>query len=172
MGGICPMGGTLTPIPAGVTNPSPPPQIPPKTLPPFLPSGWLVGVVAKYKSSGRSLKSCWHQGRGPGCLSFSPLSFLLSPPGAAVSPPPPPPAHLSVTWFCEEGEGADAGAEGAGAGAGGGAGLQRISDRSSMIQVSLGSTRLNSLTKTMKCAYRVFKWPCRSRATVSLKCAQ
>lgn len=89
---------------------------------------------------------------------------------AAVSPPPP--AHLSVTWFCEEGEGAEAGAEGAGVGAGGGAGVQRISDRSSMIQVSLGSTRLNSLTKTMKCAYRVFKWPCRSRATVSLKCAQ
>lgn len=82
------------------------------------------------------------------------------------------PAHLSVTWFCEEGEGAEAGVDGAGAGAGGGAGLQRISDRSSMIQVSLGSTRLNSLTKTMKCAYRVFKWPCRSRATVSLKCAQ
>lgn len=68
------------------------------------------------------------------------------------------PAHLSVTWFCEEGEGAEAGAEGAAAGAGGN-GLHRISDRSSMIQVSFGSTKLNSLTKTMKCAYRVFKWP-------------
>ena len=66
----------------------------------------------------------------------------------------------------------EAGGEGAGVAAAGGAGTQRISDRSSMIQVSLGSTRLNSLTKTMKCAYRVFKWPCRSRATVSLKCAQ
>ena len=140
---------------------------PQKTLPLF-PSGWLVGVVAKYKGSGRSLKSCLHRGRGPGCFSFSPLSYLLSPSGPLSRRHLP--AHLSVTWFCEEGEGAEAGAEEAGAGSG--AGMQRISERSSMIQVSLGSTRLNSLTKTMKCAYRVFKWPCRSIATVSLKCAQ
>lgn len=103
---------------------------------------------------------------------FPSLYLIFNHPGADVSPPPLPHAHLSVTWFCDEGEGAESGAEGAGVGAGGGAGTQRISDRSSMIQVSLGSTRLNSLTKMMKCAYRVFKWPCRSRATVSLKCAQ
>lgn len=110
---------------------------------------------------------------GGGQAVFPSLLYLIfyHPPGLLSRRRPP--AHLSVTWFCEEGEGAEAGVEGAGAGAGcGGAGVQRISDRSSMIQVSLGSTRLNSLTKTMKCAYRVFKWPCRSRATVSLKCAQ
>uniref|UniRef100_A0A0E9UQM5 Uncharacterized protein n=1 Tax=Anguilla anguilla TaxID=7936 RepID=A0A0E9UQM5_ANGAN len=41
-----------------------------------------------------------------------------------------------------------------------------------MMAVSLGSTRLNSRTKTTKCVYRVFKCPCRSRATVWPKWAQ
>lgn len=144
------------------------PNCPPKNPP--VPLRLVVRCLSKIKRVVRGLfKSCWHRGRGPGRLSFvSPLSFLPSPPWAAVSLTPP--AHLSVTWFCAEGEDVDAGADGLGAGCG--AGLQRISDRSSMIHVSLGSTRLNSLMKTMKCAYRVFKWPCRSRATVSLKCAQ
>lgn len=61
-----PLEGTLTPFPAGVTNPSPLPQ-PPESSPPT--SIWLRGVVAKYKGSGRS-KSCWHQGRGPAVFSF------------------------------------------------------------------------------------------------------
>lgn len=89
MGGICPNGRNAHANSCWRDKPLPATPNPPKTLPPF-PSGWLVGVVAKYKGSGRSLKSCWHRGRGPGCLSFSPLSYLLSPPRAAVSPPPPP----------------------------------------------------------------------------------
>lgn len=44
-----------------------------------------------------------------------------------------PGPHLSVTWFC------------------GGRGVHSASVRSSIIEVSLGSIRLNSLIKTMKC---------------------
>lgn len=61
---------------------TPNPLNPTPSHPHPLPSNWLVGVV-KYKSSGRSLKSCWHRGRGPGCLSFSlvfyqPWGFCLT----------------------------------------------------------------------------------------------
>lgn len=125
----------------------PPPcyPTPPKTLPPSA-SGWLVGGVPALGREGGRLLSSYGVVRRPRGLRGAP-------------------AHLSVTWFCEEGEGAELGA-------GRGAGLQSTSDRSSMMQVSLGSTRLNSRTKTTKCANRVFRWPCRSSATVSLKCAQ
>lgn len=171
MGGICPWEERSRQFLLARQTPPRHPKLPPTHPkdPSPLPSGWLVGVIAKHKGSGRSLSPAGTKEGGQAV--FPSLLYLIfyHPRGWCLTATP---AHLSVTWFCEEGEGAEAGAEEAGVAAGGGAGVQRISDRSSMIQVSLGSTRLNSLTKTMKCAYRVFKWPCRSRATVSLKCAQ
>lgn len=81
-----PLGGMFTPIPAGVTNPSLLPQTP-ITLPPF-PSGWLVGVVAKYKGSGRSLSPAGTEDGGQAVFP-SLLYHIFYHPRAAVSPPPP-----------------------------------------------------------------------------------
>lgn len=168
MGGICPWEERSRQFLLAWQTPPRYPKRPPGNPTPFLPAGCLVPLRNTREVEGFISPAGTEEGGQAVCPSLLYLIFY-HPRGYCLIAPP---AHLSVTWFCEEGEGDEVGAEGAGRGAGCGAGVQRISDRSSMIQVSLGSTRLNSLTKTMKCAYRVFKWPCKSRATVSLKCAQ